>query len=198
MDNENTTQDDALQLFNRVIESNQKNIEESIELRHNRDYLLHVHKKSELTMQRVITTLDKAEAFCRKEDEKRQDFLESIPFSIQINLSEKANSQLEHFEKKSTLVKIVFFGMVAVLILATFTAVFNFVFAKQWYSESTKAKSELRQEILDEIKNDGKEIYKVEEVKQLQHNTDMMNKWMQKNPKDAEKFLRFKDGYESR
>ena len=59
---------------------------------------------------------------------------------------------------------------------------------KQWYAESIKSKVEIRQEILDEIKKDGQSIYKDEDYLQLQHNTELMNKWMNKNPKDAEKF----------
>lgn len=68
----------------------------------------------------------------------------------------------------------------------------------QWYSESIRSKMEIRQQILDEIKNNGQSVYRVEDYQQLQHNTELINKWMKKNPKDAEKFLRFKDGYESR
>ena len=66
------------------------------------------------------------------------------------------------------------------------------------YSESIRAKSEIRQEILDEIKRDGKEILEIEDYNQLKYNTDLMNKWMKKNQKDGEKFLRFKEGYESK
>jgi ribonuclease HI len=51
---------------------------------------------------------------------------------------------------------------------------------------------------LDEIKKDGQSIYKDEDYLQLQHNTELMNKWIKNNPKDAKNFLRFKDGFESR
>lgn len=82
----------------------------------------------------------------------------------------------------------------------------RFVFAKQVrtddaiqkVSESIRAKSEIRQEILDEIKRDWKAIYKNDDYNQLKYNTDLMNKWMKKNPKDGEKFMRFKDGFESK
>lgn len=57
---------------------------------------------------------------------------------------------------------------------------------------------EIRTELLQEIKNDKKEIYNQKDVEQLQYNTELINKWMKKNPKDAEKFLKFKDGYEAR
>ena len=93
--------------------------------------------------------------------------------------------------------KIIFYGMIAALFLSVLTTAGNIFFAKQWYAESIKSKSEIRQEILDEIKKDGQSIYKDEDYLQLQHNTELMNKWMNKNPKDAEKFLRFKDGYEA-
>ena len=75
---------------------------------------------------------------------------------------------------------------------------YHIFFTKQWYAESIKSKSEIRQEILDEIKNDGQSIYKDEDYLQLQNNTELMNKWIEKNPKDAKNFLRFKDGFESR
>ncbi len=94
--------------------------------------------------------------------------------------------------------KIIFYGMIAALFLSVLTTIGNIFFAKQWYVENIKSKSEIRQEILDEIKNDGQSIYKDEDYLQLQHNTELMNKWMEKNPKDAKNFLRFKDGFESR
>ena len=94
--------------------------------------------------------------------------------------------------------KIIIYGMIAALFLSVLTTAGNIFFTKQWYAESIKSKSEIRQEILDEIKKDGQSIYKDEDYLQLQHNTELMNKWMEKNPKDAEKFLRFKDGFESK
>ena len=94
--------------------------------------------------------------------------------------------------------KNIFYGMIAALFLSVLTTVGNIFFTKQWYAENIKSKSEIRQQILDEIKNDGQSIYKDEDYLQLQHNTELMNKWMEKNPKDAKNFLRFKDGFESR
>lgn len=94
--------------------------------------------------------------------------------------------------------KNIFYGMIAALFLSVLTTVGNIFFTKQWYAENIKSKSEIRQEILDEIKNDDQSIYKDEDYLQLQHNTELMNKWMEKNPQDAKNFLRFKDGFESR
>ena len=74
----------------------------------------------------------------------------------------------------------------------------NCLSRKNWYRESIRTKTEVREEILKEIKDENKAIYETEQVKQLEHNTALMKKWMKKNPKDAEKFLKFKEGYESR
>jgi lysozyme family protein len=87
--------------------------------------------------------------------------------------------------------------MIAALFLSVLTTAGNIFFTKQWYAESIKSKSEIRQEILNEIKKDGQSIYKDEDYLQLQNNTELMNKWIEKNPKDAKNFLRFKDGYEA-
>ena len=94
--------------------------------------------------------------------------------------------------------KIIIYAMIAALFLSVLTTAGNIFFTKQWYAESIKSKSEIRQEVLDEIKKEGQSIYKDEDYQQLLHNTELMNKWMKKNPKDAKNFLRFKDGFESR
>lgn len=82
--------------------------------------------------------------------------------------------------------------------LMVLTIILCFYFSKQWYNASIKTKMEIRTELLQEIKNDKKEIYSKNEVEQLKYNTELINKWMKKNPKDTEKFLKFKDGYEAR
>ena len=73
-----------------------------------------------------------------------------------------------------------------------------FYFSKQWFSESIRTKTEIRQQILEEIRDDGRSIYKVKDYHQLQYNTDMMNKWMKAYPKEGKEFMKFKKGFESR
>jgi hypothetical protein len=85
-----------------------------------------------------------------------------------------------------------------VLILAILVLIISINFATNWYKESIKAKSELRQDILKEIADEGKKIYDENEVKMLQENTKVMQLWIKNNPKKAEDFLRFRDGYEAR
>jgi len=198
MEQQNLAPTDGFELLKKVIETNEATIEHYIMLKNSREDIIRMDQRIEETLKMLNETLEKTWEFSVIEAKKIQDLLDSIPKSIEANLSSKANMQLEQFEKKSKLVKIVFYGMTTTLLLSVFITTGNIFFAKQWYAESIRSKSEIRQEVLDKIQKDGQSIYKVEDYRQLQHNTDLMNKWMQKKPKDAEKFLRFKDGYESR
>ena len=74
----------------------------------------------------------------------------------------------------------------------------SFYFSKQWYVESIKTKEEIKTQIFEEMRNKGKDFYEIKQVNYLKMNTEIINKWMEKNPKEADKFLRFKDGYEAR
>ena len=83
------------------------------------------------------------------------------------------------------------------MVLGILIFIISINFATNWYKESIKAKSELRQDIINEIADEGKKIYDENEVKKLQENTTVMKLWIKKNPKKAEDFLRFKDGFEA-
>lgn len=198
MEQNNATPTDGFELLKKVIETNEATIEHYIMLKNSREDIIRMDQKIEDTLKMLHETLEKTEKFSTLEEQKMQALLDSIPKSIEANLSSSANMQLEQFENKSKLVKIVFYGMITALFLSVFITTGNIFFAKQWYVESIRNKTEIQQEVLDKIQNDGKSIYKVEDYRQLQHNTELMNKWTEKNPKDAEAFLRFKDGYESK
>lgn len=197
MDNENK-QPDGVALLKKVIETNEATIEHYIMLMNSREDIIHMDQKIEQSLINLNATLDKSSRMLEVEEQKRQDFLLAIPKTIEAHLSEKAVGQLEQVEKKSPLFKTASYGIIGALLLSVLTTIGNVFFAKQWYTESLRSKTEIRQDILDEIKNNGQSLYRVDDYNQLYYNTELMNRWMKKNPKDAEKFLRFKDGYESR
>lgn len=197
MDNENK-QLDGVALLKKVIETNEATIEHYIMLMNSREDIVHMDQKIEASLINLNATLDKSSRMLEVEEQRRQDFLLAIPKTIEANFSDKAVGQLEQLEKKSTLFKTAIYGIIGALLLSVLTTIGNVVFAKQWYTESLRSKTQIRQDILDEIKNNGQSLYRVDDYDQLKYNTDLMNRWMKKNPKDAEKFLRFKDGYESR
>ena len=160
--------------------------------------LLNIKGATESTMRRFNATILKLSESLEKEGQERNEVIERIPKTIEIRPSEDYLNLNKALEKNSKFMKIIIYGMIAALFLSVLTTAGNIFFTKQWYAESIKSKSEIRQEVLDEIKKEGQSIYKDEDYQQLLHNTELMNKWMKKNPKDAKNFLRFKDGFESR
>ena len=198
MENKEHNQNNGLELLKKVIETNERNTEQGIKTEFVYEDLLNIKGETESTMRRFNASILKLSESLEKETQERNEFIERIPKTIEIVPSEDYLNLNKVLSKNSKFMKNVFYGMIAALFLSVLTTAGNIFFTKQWYAESIKSKSEIRQEILDELKKDGQSIYKDEDYLQLQHNTELMNKWMNKNPKDAEKFLRFKDGYESR
>ena len=196
--NQEHSQNNGLELLKKVIETNERNTEQGIKTEFVYEDLLNIKGETESTMRGFNATILKLSESLEKEAQERNEFIERIPKTIEITPSEDYLNLNKSFEKNSKFMKNVFYGMIAALFLSVIITAGNIFFTKQWYVESIKSKSEIRQEILDEIKKDGQSIYKDEDYLQLQHNTELMNKWMEKNPKDAKNFLRFKDGFESR
>jgi len=195
--NQEHNQNNGLELLKKVIETNERNTEQGIKTEFVYEDLLNIKGETESTMRGFNATILKLSESLEKETQERNEFIERIPKTIEIVPSEDYLNLNKELLKNSKFMKIIFYGMIAALFLSVLTTVGNIFFAKQWYAESIKSKSEIRQEILDEIKKDGQSIYKDEDYLQLQHNTELMNKWIKKNPKDAKNFLRFKDGYEA-
>ncbi|ROI14169.1 hypothetical protein [Epilithonimonas hominis] len=123
-----------------------------------------------------------------------KETISQIPQMITAELSKDSLKIINSFNRKSNFVWIVF----GVVLLSLLTILLSGNLALKWYAESIRSKSELRQEILSEFEKDGKQLYPKNDVQQLENNTKLLRKWIEKNPKDAEKFLRFKDGYEAR
>ena len=199
MENQNTMpnepQNDIYELLRKVVETNEENIKstkqtESLHLESRNFY-----QSAQNAIIGSTNMMQKAMQLVRTELESIIGFKSSIPESIPAHLSE---TKLSFFEKIEKHIKFIFPGSIGILTLAAIILFGSGHFAFKWYSESIRAKSEIRQEILDEIKRDGKEILEIEDYNQLKYNTDLMNKWMKKNQKDGEKFLRFKEGYESK
>lgn len=68
-------------------------------------------------------------------------------------------------------------------------------FAQSWYSESTLAKSELREEIIKEISKNDQKIYNKYEVENSFKNDKILQLWIREFPKEAEDFVKFRRGY---
>lgn len=125
------------------------------------------------------------------------EVVKEIPTKIEIVLSQETKGFYEDFYKKMEMKGKFNWSGLGIFILGIFTFVLSITFATNWYKESIKAKSELRQDILKEIANEGKKIYDENEIKILRENTQVMQFWIKNSPKQAEDFLRFKDGFKA-
>ena len=199
MENQNTMpnepQNDIYELLRKVVETNEENIKSTKQTESVHIEARNFYQSAQNAIIGSTNMMQKAMQLVRTELESIIGFKSSIPESIPAHLSETTLSFFERIEK---LVKFIFSRSLAILSLAVIILFGTGHFSFKWYSESIRAKSEIRQEILDEIKRDGKAIFEIEDYNQLKYNTDLMNKWMKKNQKDGEKFLRFKEGYESK
>lgn len=179
-----SSQDSGIELLHLVIESNK-----AVEISGKAIFHMYCDIKEDMKKIHILA---------QEENLKRETLFKSIPDKIIAEISPESVLQLEKFNRKTEIVKYLVFGSLAILLISFFVLTATIYLGKNWYRESIRTKTEVREEILKEIKNENKAIYETEQVKQLEHNTTLMNKWMKKNPKDAEKFLKFKEGYESR
>lgn len=199
MEHQNTTsnepQNDIYELLKKVVETNEESIKSA-----NQAETIHLEARNfyQSAQNAIIGStnmMQKAIQFVRTELDSIWDYKTSIPESIPAHLSETTVNFFERIEKH---IKFIFPGSIGILSLAAIITFGSGHFAFKWYSESIRAKSEIRQGILDEIKKDGKAIFEIKDYDQLKYNTDLINKWMKKNPKDGEKFMKFKEGFESK
>lgn len=186
MENQNQNEESkssGMELLENVIKSNESNIGSNME-----------NKESNAEVKAGIEALVLAIAQLQLDFE----IVKEIPTKIEIVLSQEIKGFYEDFYKKMEMKEKFNWSGLGIIILGIFTFVLSINFATNWYKESIKAKSELREDILNEIADEGKKIYDENEIKVLSENTRVMQLWIKNNPKKAEDFLRFKDGFEAR
>lgn len=181
MENENQeSKSNGMELLENVVKSNERNIASNLE-----------NKESNAEVKADIKELVIAIGQLQLDFEAVQE----IPTKIEIVLSQETSDFYEDFYKKMKIKEKFNWSGLGVFILGIFTFMLSITFATNWYKESIRAKSELRQDILKEIADEGKKIYDENEIKILSENTQVIQLWIKNNPKKAEDFLRFKDGY---
>lgn len=195
----------GMELLENVIKSNENNIASNVENMESNAELAGDMEDLVLAIGQVQLDLEVAKefpnevfAFYEKEQLARNQFLASIPTQIETTISKETKDYLESFKKDIKWGKNFIWSGLGIFILGIFTFILSIFFATNWYKASIKTKSELRQDILNEIAGERKKIYDEKEVEILQENTKVMQSWIKNNPKKTEDFLRFKDGYEAR
>ena len=198
------TKSNVMELLENVIKSNEKAVASNIEnLKSNaklsadiEDLVLAIGQK-QLDFEVVKEIYKEILSFYELEQIKRVEFLANIPTKTETVLSQETIDFYGNLERKIKRNGKFIWGGFGTFILGIFTLIFSIFFATNWYKESIKSKSELRQDILNEIAGEGKRIIDEKEIKILKENTEIMQLWIKNNPKKAEDFLRFKEGFEA-
>ena len=199
------TKSNGIELLENVIKSNERNIASNIEnlqskaeLRADIEDLVLAIGQMQLYFEVAKEIHNETLKFYEIEQSKRAEFLAEIPAKIEIVLSQETIDFYDNLERKMKRKEKIIWSGFGTFILGIFTLIISINFATNWYKESIKAKTELRQDILNEIASEGKKIYNESEMTILRENTEIMQLWMKNNPKKGEDFLRFKDGFDAR
>ena len=199
------TKSNGIELLENVIKSNEKtvasnieNLQSKAELRADIEDLVLAIGQMQLYFEVAKEIHNETLKFYEIEQSKRAEFLAEIPAKIEIVLSQETIDFYDNLERKMKRKEKIIWSGFGTFILGIFTLIISINFATNWYKESIKAKTELRQDILNEIASEGKKGYDENEIKILSENTEIMQLWMKNNPKKAEGFLRFKEGFEAR
>ena len=183
---------------NKIIKSNEDNIEKLADVVFVYQDILNLVGEFESSANSLNNEMNDFETSFKDIFKQIESTTKFIPKSIKTDLSENTLSRLEHFEKKSKSLKYLLIGSFSCLGIAIIVMYLSFYFSKQWYDTSIKTKEEIRSQIFKEMRAEGKEFYDIEVFNRLKMNTEIINKWIEKNPKQGNNFLKFKEGYEAR
>ena len=199
------TKSNGMELLENVIKSNEKNIasneaniEQFVKVEFVVEDFINSSKHIQTGLRDVSAKYDDVEKLYELEQVKRTEFLANIPTKIETVLSQETIDFYDNFENKVKRLEKFIWSGIGVTVFSVLLLIISINFATNWYKESIKAKSELRQDILNEIAGEGKKIYDEKEIKILSENTEIMQLWIKNNPKKGEDFLRFKDGFDAR
>ncbi|WP_051349378.1 hypothetical protein [Chryseobacterium gregarium] len=196
MDSENKeSKSNGMELLENVIKSNMENIEQNIKLQFAIEDHTTLLNDLKICLEDGQSLNNETVVFFKLVQAKMTEFLASIPTQTEMVLSKETKDYLDGFGKNIRWKKKFIWSGIGVFVFAVLVLIVSINFATNWYKESIKAKSELRQDILNEIADEGKKIYDENEITILRENTQIMQLWIKNNPKKAEDFLRFKDGY---
>ena len=132
-----------------------------------------------------------------QEQSNREAFLTSIPTTVALEWDSKSRESLGDFNASIASFRKLDFIKLGALLLCFLVILVSGFFSLRFYEKSVLSKSEIRNEIIAEIYKKGEGIYDVSSYEKLKSNTVIINKWIERNPKDSEMFLKFKNGYEA-
>ncbi|AZB21905.1 hypothetical protein EG338_07385 [Kaistella haifensis] len=196
MENENIeSKSNGMELLENVIKSNMENIEQNVKLRFAIEDHTTLLNDLKISLEDGQSINKETVLFFKLVQTKITELIASIPTQTEMVLSKETKDYLDGFGKDVRWKKKFIWSGIGVFVFAVLVLIASINFSTNWYKESIKTKSELRQDILNEIADEGKKIYDENEITILGENTQIMQLWIKNNPKEAEDFLKFRAGF---
>ncbi|WP_181898858.1 hypothetical protein [Chryseobacterium indoltheticum] len=186
-----------MELLENVVKSNMENTEQNIKLQFAIENHTTLLNNLKISLENGQSNNNETVVFFKLVQAKITELIAKIPTQTEMVLSKETKDYLDGFGKNIRWKKKFIWSGIGVFVFAFLILIISTNFSINWYKESIRAKSELRQDILNEIANEGKKIYDKNEITILRENTQVMQLWIKNNPKKAEDFLRFKDGFKA-
>lgn len=188
---DNEAVQDPAELFNRLIDSNRENMQSMNELTNALNNLSPKLEQIEI----FELSLEKIEQSFSREQRSRTDFLSKIPTKLETELSDKSKEMLENLDKngvnavKFQLISLAIIGLTALILAISISGTLKF------YGKSILSKEELRHEIISDFVRQNKVLADKAVYIQLQRTDQSLRAWIEKNPRDSEKYLQFEQGF---
>ena len=131
--------------------------------------------------------------------QKRKEFFENQfkklqKTQIEADLTPDNKNSILSLEKRLKLFNWSIYGFIGAGILSLTILITAGSLATQFYLKSVQTKSEVKAEIFAEMEKEGKGFYNKKEVDDLVRDIKIVNEWINKNPKDSENLLQYRDG----
>ncbi|MDO4881624.1 MAG: hypothetical protein Q3983_10110 [Capnocytophaga sp.] len=133
MNTEKQKMDNGLELLNKVIKSNEENIEKLTDVALFHQDILNLVGEFESSAKSLNHKIEDFEYTFRKASQQMEKTIKDIPKNIEVNLSDNSLSILNNFEKKSLPLKYSLIGSFSSLGLAIIVMFLSFYFSKKWY-----------------------------------------------------------------
>lgn len=139
-------------------------------------------------------TKENANRFNKKSEWLIQELDEKSDSLVQ-ELDKKSKFLVQNLDKKSSNYRKLTYLSVIALIVSFTVLTTSTLFAFKFYEQSILSKQEIRQEILDQIAEENKDVYPVQYVKTLEEEYKIIKVWIENNPQDSKELVNFQKGF---
>ncbi len=194
----NSNLDEGMQLLHDVIQSNVDQITTSQQVLVSNEALVEMIGLNQDYISEINELVRQQFHVIDQEQQNRKNFLASIPKSVQMEWNKESRDQIDDINRSIAKLKKIDLFKIGALALTLLVISVSCYFSLKFYEKSILSKTEIREEIIAEIYKQGQGIYNVSEIEKLKSNAQLIQKWIERNPRDSKPFLRFKERYRAK